>query len=156
MTSGARGKERLRLAAVDDSNRDAVLALQVKIEQLPLVASNKKSLRQASEDPTLVPRALVEGDAVVGFAMYQRRKPGEAYIWRVMIGDAQQGRGLGRRLMELVLDELREAGFRTVLISHRPQNRAAARLFESVGFIEDDFDPDGEVIRKLELGPRRP
>ena len=140
-----------RLVPVDGGNRAAVLALQVKPDQVQLVAPNSKSLRQASQDAALVPLAFLAGEEVVGFAMYQRRKDGSAYIWRVMIGDARQGQGLGRKLMELLMGELRGAGFRELIISHRPQNRVAAQLFESFGFFEEDFEADGEVIRRLHV-----
>jgi diamine N-acetyltransferase len=153
MTAARSSDKPMRLVPIDDQNRAAVLALQVRRDQIQLVAPNSKSLRQASQDPSLVPFAFLEGDLVVGFAMYQRRRDGSAYIWRVMIGDAYQGQGLGRRLMELLMEELRGEGFREFMISHRPQNRVAAILFESFGFFEEDFEADGEVIRRLHLPP---
>ncbi len=151
MGAGDLPSKPLRLVPVDEGNRADCIALRVTVEQLPLIASNAKSLRQAAVNPTLVPRVLLEGPQVVGFAMYQRRQDGSAYIWRVMVGAAHQGRGLGRRAMELLLEELCDAGIRTVFISHRPQNRVAAHLFEALGFAEQDFEPDGEVVRRLQL-----
>lgn len=152
MADGTREKLATRLVAVDEGNRNAVLGLKVKMEQTSLVASTSKSLRQASEKPRLVPRAFLEGDRVVGFAMYDRLPDGSAYIWRVMIGDGDQGRGLGHALMRALLEEIKASGAPKVRISHRPENRLAARLFEEFGFLEVDFEPDGEVIRDLLLG----
>lgn len=151
MTAAQTAEHNTRLVPIDETNRAAVLALQVKADQIQLVAPNSKSLRQAAQDPSLVPFAFFEGDRVVGFAMYQRRSDGSAYIWRVMISASDQGRGLGRRLMEALMAELRAEGYRNLMISHRPQNRAAASLFESFGFFEEDFEADGEVIRRLHL-----
>jgi diamine N-acetyltransferase len=139
-----------RLVPVTDANRVAVLKLRVKTEQLGLVASTAKSLRQAAEKPHLVPRAFVEGDRVVGFAMYDRLADGSAYIWRVMIGEADQGRGLGRKLMAAVVAEIEGTRPTRIRISHRPENRVAAHLFEEFGFMEVDFELDGEVIRELQ------
>jgi diamine N-acetyltransferase len=129
----------------------AVLSLRVKVEQTSLVASTAKSMRQATEKPSLVPRAFFEGDRVVGFAMWDRLPDGSAYVWRVMIGEADQGRGLGRALMKAVVDEVASSGAWKIRISHRPENRVAAHLFEEFGFEEVDFEPDGEVIRDLVL-----
>lgn len=151
MPEGGRAGGATRLVAVDDQNRAAVLALKVKVEQTSLVASTSKSLRQAGEKPRLVPRAFLEGERVVGFAMYDRLPDGSAYIWRVMIGEGDQGRGLGHALMRALVDEIKVLGVPRVRISHRPENRAAARLFEQFGFLEVDFEPDGEVIRELQL-----
>lgn len=152
MTSKTQGAAGLRLVPVDNENRAECRALSVTEEQLPLVASNAKSLREAAQDPSLVPRALMDAERVVGFAMYQRRGADSAHIWRVMVGEEFQGRGFGRRLMELLLAEVKAGGARRISISHRPQNRAAAHLFEQFGFVEQDLEPDGEVVRLLELG----
>jgi diamine N-acetyltransferase len=138
-----------RLVPIDDRNRVDVLKLRVKTEQLGLVASTAKSLRQAEEKPHLVPRAFLEGDRVVGFAMYDRLPDGSAYIWRVMIGEDYQGRGLGRKLMAAVIEEIQATAPTRIRISHRPENRVAAHLFEELGFMEVDFELDGEVIREL-------
>jgi len=152
LSEGHEPRGPLRLVPVDETNREACLAIHVRDDQVQFVASNAKSLRQAAEQPTLVPRALLEGDEVVGFAMYQRRPDGAAYIWRVMVADAHQGRGLGRRLLRLLVEEVRATGHTKVFLSHRPQNRVAERLFASLGFAEYDLEPDGEVVRLLEWG----
>jgi diamine N-acetyltransferase len=141
-----------RLVPVDATNRASCLALRVHRTQHTLIASNEKSLQQAAQNPQLVTRALVVADRVVGFAMFQKRADGSAYIWRVMVDAEHQGRGLGRRLLELLLEELGAAGLRPVFISHRPENRVAAKLFESMGFFEVDFEADGEVVRQLKVG----
>src|SRR5689334_17486721 len=151
MADGPRTPPSLRLVPVDDGNREAVLHLKVKVEQTSLVASTAKSLRQAAEKPRLATRALTEDSRVVGFAMYDRLPDGSAYIWRVLVGEADQGRGLGRELMRALVEEIREAGATKIRISHRPENRVAAHLFEEFGFVEVDFEPDGEVIRDLVL-----
>jgi len=144
-------RARVALRPVDDRNRAAVLALSVRQDQINLIASNAQSLQQAAQEARLQPRVLLEGDRAVGFAMYAWRDDGSAYIWRVMIDAADQGRGLGKRLMELLLEELRSMGAETARISHRPQNQLAARLFESLGFAEVAVETDGEVIRELRL-----
>jgi diamine N-acetyltransferase len=143
-----------RLVPVTDANVGAVLKLKVKVEQTSLVASTAKSMRQSTEKASLVPRAFYEGEKLVGFAMWDRLPDGSAYIWRVMIGADDQHRGLGRKLMAAVVDEIRASGAPKVRISHRPENRVAAHLFEQFGFDEVDFEPDGEVIRDLVLMPK--
>ena len=145
-----------RLVPVDEENLGAVLFLRVKVEQTSLVASTAKSMRQSTEKASLVTRAFLEGDRVVGFAMWDRLPDGAAFIWRVLIADRDQGRGLGRKLMAAVVAEIRAAGAPRIRISHRPENRVAAHLFEEFGFEEVDFEPDGEVVRELWFVPRPP
>lgn len=143
------------LVPVDRSNEEAVLSIRVREDQVQLVASNAKSLRQAAEDDALVPRAFLEGGEVVGFAMYERRADGSAFIWRVMLDERHQGRGLGRRLMELLVEEIRGLGASHVFISHRPYNPPAEALFAALGFEEYDLEPDGEVVRLLDWRPKK-
>src|SRR5262245_23835308 len=112
-----------RLVPVSDTNLAAVLALRVHVAQTSLVASTARSMRQAAEKPSLRPRAFYEGDRLVGFAMWDRLPDGAAYIWRVMIGAEDQHRGLGRKLMAAVVDEIRASGAPRIRISHRPENR---------------------------------
>lgn len=154
MSEGIRAPGATRLVPVDERNRVDVLKLRVKVDQLGLVASTAKSLRQADEKPHLVPRAFLEDGRVVGFAMYDRLPDGSAYIWRVMIAEGEQERGLGRLLMDALVGEIRMSGATKVRISHRPENRVAAHLFEEFGFNEVDFELDGEVIRELVFGAK--
>lgn len=146
----------VRLAAVDESNKTALLAVRTADSQRGWVASNEKSLRQASENPRLAVRTVVEGDRVVGLVMWDRPSDREAYIWRIMIGEGDQRRGLGRRALELALDELRRAGVRSVLISHRPENAAADRLFAAMGFKPFEVEEDGEIRMRMDIGSTAP
>jgi len=55
--------------------------------------------------------------------------------------------GVGRRLMEQGMAELRAAGVRRALVTAEPENEAALRLYEKFGFrpmrIEADYYADG-------------
>ena len=64
----------ITLRQIDESNRDAVLALSVREDQ-PFVASNEVSLRQAdeanAEEPGMArPFAIYADDRLVGFCMF--------------------------------------------------------------------------------------
>ena len=92
----ASGSE-IRLEPIQASNKKAVLALELAEDQQDLLADNASSLKEAAGDDDARPRAVVAGDRVVGFLMYDASvNDGEALIYRFMIDCRNQGRGYGR------------------------------------------------------------
>ena len=78
-----------------------------------------------------VPRFLVAaaGDDIVGCGELARLSPAVAEIRSLVVGKAHRGVGLGRRLLNALLDAARRQGFPTVCaFTHR------ARPFVKVGF----------------------
>lgn len=59
---------------------------------------------------------------------------GAYYLSRVGVSRQFRGRGLGRTLVEGFLEAGRSQGFRRFCLDVRPDNSAAVRLYESVGF----------------------
>ncbi|GAB7536159.1 GNAT family N-acetyltransferase [Burkholderia sp. 3C] len=70
----------------------------------------------------------VEGDAVIGTALYWTFGADRASLGMVIVSPDQQGRGIGRKLMELVLDAL---GDRVTFLHATP---AGQPLYEKLGF----------------------
>lgn len=153
MSDAAPSPAGLRLVPVGPDNRALALALRLAPGQADWVASNRESLREADRDRHARPRLLLDGDAPVGFVMYEA-PPGddEARIYRFMIDRARQGRGLGRAALRLVLDEIARLGHvRRVSICYEPSNAAARRLYLGAGFVETGLDEDGEMIAERAL-----
>jgi diamine N-acetyltransferase len=146
----------IRIAPVTPANRALVTALQLAPEQMDFVASNEASLREARSDRDARPRAIMAGDRVVGFLMYEApRDEDEARIYRFMIDRAWQGRGYGKAALREVLGEIQGLGhIRHVSICYEPENEAARQLYRAAGFVEEGLDEDGEMIADLAL-PRR-
>lgn len=61
---------------------------------------------------------------------------GEAHLLNVCIRGSEQGRGLGRALVLHAMEKARDAGADALFLEVRPSNHVAARLYESLGFIE--------------------
>ncbi|MEI9416815.1 GNAT family N-acetyltransferase [Mesorhizobium sp. Cs1321R2N1] len=153
MTDGAPGTVDIRIAPVTRANRALVTALQLAPEQTDFVASNADSLREARSDRDARPRAVIVGDQLVGFLMYEApRDDDEARIYRFMIDRTWQGRGYGKAALRAVLEEIRGLGHIShVSICYEPENEAARRLYRSAGFVEEGLDEDGEMIANLVL-----
>ena len=59
---------------------------------------------------------------------------GEAHILNICIRDDLRGYGVGRRLMDYLLDRARDEYMQDVFLEVRPSNAVAIRLYESMGF----------------------
>jgi diamine N-acetyltransferase len=70
-----------------------------------------------------------------------------------MVDEQWQRRGIGRRAMELVIEEIRQLGGETIYSSTRPENDAAQYLLAKLGFEKHEVEPDGEVVYRH--GPSR-
>ncbi len=61
---------------------------------------------------------------------------GEAHILNLCVGEAMRGRGVGRQMLNLLLDRARQAGMTEVFLEVRPSNVLAIALYQSVGFVQ--------------------
>ncbi len=61
---------------------------------------------------------------------------GEAHVLNICIGPTYRGQGLGRFLLDRLLDISRWNGAERVFLEVRPSNPLAKALYESVGFVE--------------------
>jgi ribosomal-protein-alanine N-acetyltransferase len=61
---------------------------------------------------------------------------GEAHILNICVSEAMRGRGIGRQMLNLLLERSRQAGMSEVFLEVRPSNMHAIALYQSMGFIE--------------------
>jgi phosphinothricin acetyltransferase len=105
--------------------------------------------RHAREFPVLVAR--VDG-AVAGFASYGEFRPWPGYRHTVehsvYVATAQRRRGVGRRLLEQLLEHAGAAGVHVMIAGIDAENRPSLRLHEELGF--ERVGRLGEVARKFD------
>lgn len=95
------------LEAITPDNYEAVCDLEVSEAQQGFVASNTWSLVQAAFHPGYQTRAIRADGEWVGFFMWVPETPQRMSIWRFMVDQRWQGRGIGRRALELALAQIR-------------------------------------------------
>jgi ribosomal protein S18 acetylase RimI-like enzyme len=93
---------------------------------------------------------LVLGTPPLGFAALRYRPAiyydgPEAYLAELYIAPPERGHGLGRALMEGVLDRARERGARYIDLNTSETDTVAIALYESLGFSRTEGRPDGPV-----------
>jgi [ribosomal protein S18]-alanine N-acetyltransferase len=102
---------------------------------------------------------LLLGEELVGYVVYAVALD-EAHLLNLCIVPQRQGQGLGRDLLDRVLDRLRARRLEAVFLEVRVSNRVALGLYRSQGFTEvgyrKDYYPHHEeredaVVMKLEL-----
>ncbi|MEU8432020.1 GNAT family N-acetyltransferase [Streptomyces sp. NPDC029216] len=151
----------LRLVPVTPDNFDAVCAVRVGPDQEHLVSPVVKSLAEAYVRSDIAwPRAVVDGDEVVGFVMAfldhlwdpeedpEDRRSG---LWRLNIAADRQGKGYGRFAVEAVTEEIRRRGGTRVYVSWRPAENNAEPFYLGLGFRRTGELADGEPVAVLDL-----
>jgi diamine N-acetyltransferase len=122
------------------------------------VASNIKSIAEAAVHGEAWPRAICEGDTAVGFLMLYDPslvpdpESHDFYLWRLMVDQQHQGRGIGQAALRLLIDHVRtRPGAQelvTSIVEPAPQLLA---FYGGLGFVATDEFDDGERVLRLRL-----
>ena len=147
------------LREVTADNLGAILALEVAEPQRCCVASNAKSIAQAHYHEEAWFRSIYAGETPVGFIMLhdehlraEPREVGYYFLWRLMIDQSRQGRGIGRRAVELVIEHVRTRPHATRLLTSCVEGPASPEGFYlKLGFTRTGKVDDGEVELELPL-----
>lgn len=93
------------------------------------------------------------GEVVGAAELLRCADAGALYLEGLYISPEHQGRGLGGRLLAVVVDELARQGFTRVTATVAPDNDAGRRLYAAAGFGETAELPDyyGPGRHRLEI-----
>lgn len=109
----------------------------ITFEEEPVTAEEMAAriAKVTADHPWLV---LEEGGAVLGYAYASIWRTRAAYRFStettIYLAPEAQGRGIGSRLYQALLDELRDRGFHSALGCLALPNEASVRLHERLGF----------------------
>ncbi len=132
----------------------AVCNLDVRPEQRGYVAPNAVSIAQAHFEPKAWFRAVYADDEPVGFVLlYEDREREEYFLWRFMIAAEHQGKGYGRRALDLLVEHVRTLpGARELRSSYVPGDASPGPFYVGYGFEETGEVEEGERVIRLPLG----
>jgi ribosomal protein S18 acetylase RimI-like enzyme len=105
---------------------------------------NEYSLGAAVREGRML--AAVRDGVLVGLLEFDRVDARRAMVWKVYVAPEAQGRGIGGRLLERLLQT---AGTAEVRAEHDERNAAAAALFDAFGFAVDDVAQTGGGARTV-------
>jgi len=78
---------------------------------------------------------LKQQEQILGYAMISVAVQ-ECHILNICIKKEMQGKGLGRYLLEFLLEEAKELDAKSVFLEVRASNQGAMQLYQSMGFNE--------------------
>lgn len=122
----------LRLEPMREADLPAVSAIEAQAHFHPWSAQNFADALTAG-DRAWVCRQ-VQGTILAYWVL--RQVLDEAELLDITVAPAQQGRGLGRAMLDHLLALAQEAGVATVFLEVRQSNDAARRLYASAGFVQ--------------------
>lgn len=136
-----------------------VVRLSVAESQKGFVAPNAVSLAQALFAPEAWYRAIYYGDEIAGFVMLEDQSlleapPAEPEIgvWRFMVDQRFQGRGIGRAALQQVIAHARAKGvFKSLLLSYVPGPGCPEPFYRRLGFTPNGRMDGVEVVMELPL-----
>ena len=152
----------IELVQVTDANRAAVTAIHAGPAEGRFVSSVADSIAEAHETPEGSPwyRAVYLEGQPVGFVMLSwdvtPRPPdiiGPWFLWKLIVDERHQRRGIGRAIVEEVVRLIRAEGATELMTSHVIGEGGPEGFYESLGFVPTGaYDPNGEQILRLDLG----
>jgi len=141
------------LVEISADNLREVMDLTVKPQQDDYVAPNSVSIAQKCFDDESWMRAIYVEDAAVGFVLLSERpNVPRYYLWRYMIAGDQQGKGFGRRGLDLVVEHVRTQPNATeFFLSYMPGPDGPRDFYAKYGFVETGREHEGEYEMRLDL-----
>jgi len=141
------------LRPIDESNREAVAALDVSPDQQRFVSNAADSIREAAREPEgrAVYWAIYADETPVGFVMISDEVAGPGYfpqyLWKLFIDERYQGRGYGTATLDLIVDYFRRRPDVEVMRTSCGQGEGSP-----LGFYERyGFEQTGEIVFANEI-----
>ena len=159
----------LKLKKINRNNIAEILKLEVFDNQKSFAATNNSSIIEAyiaiTENNDVFTFGIYNDDTPVGFLMIgfdvnsddegaPRIDKGNYNIWRLMIDKKFQGKGFGKKAMDLALELINTFPCGTAKycwLSYESDNDVARQLYKSAGFVETDEKDGDEIVAILEL-----
>jgi diamine N-acetyltransferase len=151
----------IELREITSENHEAVVAVRVTEPQLRFVGTVEDALLEADEAPEGKPwyRGVYKGQRPVGFVMLSwdvvpdpPHIIGPWFLWKLIINEQHQRRGIGTKVVRLIADLVRNEGATELLTSHVEGAGDPGPFYRRLGFRPTgERDDNGEVILALDL-----
>ncbi|NVD41148.1 GNAT family N-acetyltransferase [Ensifer sp. HO-A22] len=127
-------------------------------EQRNMVADNGTSIAEAHFSENAWFRAIYAEETLVGFIMLHQGSdwddgidcPG-VYLWRFMIARPFQGKGIGKKAIDLVVRDLKARGIRELYTSYGLGEASPEGFYTGLGFVRtgDSYGEEPEAVLKF-------
>jgi len=122
-------------------------------QEQKMVAPNAISIAQAHFSDKAWFRAIYADEMAVGFIMlYDDSENPEYFLWRLMIAGPYQGKGYGRKAIELLVEYVKtRPRARELSTSYVPIEGGPEGFYRKMGFEPTGEVDDGEIVVRLTL-----
>lgn len=127
-------------------------------EQRNMVADNGTSIAEAHFSENAWFRGIYAEETLVGFIMLHQGSdwddgidcPG-VYLWRFMIARPFQGKGIGKKAIDLVVRDLKARGIRELYTSYGLGEASPEGFYQGLGFVRtgDSYGEEPEAVLKF-------
>jgi diamine N-acetyltransferase len=157
---GEMENQELSLVEVTKENFDEVckLSLTLTPNQRKCVADNSISISEAHLYTNTWYRAIVLDNVAIGFVMvikdFQAKTVEDnpsLVLWRFMIGEPWQNKGYGKQVLDILIDQYRREGIRTIYTSCHREENGPYGFYKNYGFVDMEYMVEGEEVLKLVL-----
>ena len=135
----------ISLEDVTSANYEEVCDLDVTKAQQEYVACNMWSLVEVHYNSGYTCKVIYLNNEPVGFFMWVQETPTKVSIWRFMVDEHHQNKGIGRQALLMAIAEIKTISkLEQIEICYNPQNPVAKDFYSSFGFEEVGLDEDEE------------
>ena len=146
---------KVTLKPITKDNWEEAIGLTVKEEQKRFVASNLYSIAQVQFLENFKAVGVYYEGMMAGFALYGIDPDDNNYwIYRVMVDKVYQGKGIGARAINLIVEEIHtnnSTDIPFIMIGYHPENESARYTYKKAGFVETEMAPWGEQLAAYKL-----
>lgn len=89
----------------------------------------------------------VDGDRVIGTGALLRESQGVYELSKLVVEPAEQGRGVGRRIVQAAIDRFLALGGTQLFLESNRKLAPALHLYEAMGFRDRGLKPDSHYAR---------
>lgn len=103
--------------------------------------SSSEEIESILLNPSIIFVVAKDSGRIIGMgALYIHQKIGKvgSYIEDVIVDSAYRGQGLGKKIVQALIDGARERGVVSISLTSRPERIAAHTLYEKLGFKKYD------------------
>jgi diamine N-acetyltransferase len=134
-------------------NWEFAAKLEVSRDQQRFIETNVWSIAESRFHPELQPMGIYDGGTMIGFLMWGiDADDHQPWLYRFMIDQRYQQRGLGKAAMRRLFDLIREQQLTQLNVGYNVENEVAARFYKALGFHETGLAPWGEMTARIEFG----
>jgi len=143
------------LRPITDANRDQVEALAVEPAQRRFVSTVRASMCEAAAEPDAhaLYWAIYDDEVPVGFVMIADEVGSPEYIphflWKLLIDERYQRRGLGTATLDLIVEFFRARGVREMTTSAGQGEGSPIAFYERYGFTRTGELHGDEIMLQL-------